>query len=134
MSVTVSPGGSHIYVAGGAEAAVAVFSRDATTGVLTFVEAQKQGAGGVDGLWGAVSVTVSPDGSYVYAAAGSAVVVFTRNAATGALAFLQVVKDGVGGVDGLDGLSSLTVSPDGNHIYVANWREDGVTVFAVEKD
>jgi len=29
---------------------VAVFSRNSTTGVLTFVEVHKDGAGGVDGL------------------------------------------------------------------------------------
>ena len=42
-------------------------SRDVATGRLTFVQVLKDGVGGVDGLYGADSVTVSPDGSQVYA-------------------------------------------------------------------
>jgi DNA-binding beta-propeller fold protein YncE len=67
-SVTVSPDGAQVYAAGTNDDAVAVFARDAATGKLTFVEVQKDGVGGVDGLAGAVSVTVSPDGAQVYAA------------------------------------------------------------------
>ena len=42
------------------------------------------GVGGVDGLWGAHSVTVSPDGSHLYAAGqlDNAVAVFSRNSTT----------------------------------------------------
>ena len=67
-SVTVSPDGNHVYVAGKDDDAVAVFSRNVTTGALTFVEFQQDGAGGVDGLDYAISVTVSPDNNNVYAA------------------------------------------------------------------
>ena len=55
FSVTVSPDGKHLYAAGFADSAVAVFSRDSTTGELTFVEVQKDDVGGVDGLNGASS-------------------------------------------------------------------------------
>ena len=81
--------------------------------VLTFVEVQRDGVGGVGGLGRAISVTVSPDGRHVYAAGqfDDAVVVFSRNSTTGALTFVEVQKDGVGGVDGLDGASSVTGQP-----------------------
>ena len=36
--------------------------------ILKFVEVQKDSVGGVDGLAGASSVTVSPDGNYLYTA------------------------------------------------------------------
>ncbi len=52
-SVTVSPGGQSVYVAGYGDDAVAVFSRDADTGRLTFLEAIKDGQNGVDGMDGA---------------------------------------------------------------------------------
>lgn len=49
-SVAVSPDGRHLYAAGFADRAVAVFARDATSGALTFVEAQVDRIGGVTGL------------------------------------------------------------------------------------
>jgi len=109
-----------------------VFSRNSSTGALTYVEVKKDGVGGVDGLNGAKSVTVSPDNKHVYTAAENddAVAVFSRNSSTGALTYVEVKKDGVGGVDGLDSAQSVTVSPDGNHVYVAAKYDDAVTVFS----
>jgi 6-phosphogluconolactonase (cycloisomerase 2 family) len=131
-SVVVSPDGSHVYVAGQSDDAVAVFSRDAGTGALTFVETQQDDTGGVDGLDGATSVAVSPGGSHVYVAGYSddAVVVFSRDGATGALTFVEMHQDGIGGVDGLDGATSVAVSPDGSHVYVTGWWDDAVVVFS----
>ena len=68
ISVTISPDGKHLYAAGGGDDAVAVFSRNTTTGALTFVEKQQDSDRGVDGLDGAISTTVSPDGMHLYAA------------------------------------------------------------------
>jgi 6-phosphogluconolactonase (cycloisomerase 2 family) len=131
-TVTVSPDGSHVYVAAFDDDAVAVFSRNSSTGALTFVEVHKDSVSGVDGLDGATTVTVSPDGSHVYVAAfdDDAVAVFSRNSSTGALTFVEVHKDGAGGVDGLDYPTSVTVSPDGSHVYVAAYFDDAVAVFS----
>jgi DNA-binding beta-propeller fold protein YncE len=76
--VAVNPDGSQVYVAGNSDDAVAVFSRNEATGALTFVETKKNGTDGVDGLEGAISVAVSPDGSHLYAAGNvdNAVAVF----------------------------------------------------------
>ncbi len=133
--VTVSPDGKHVYAAGYRDYAVAVFSRDETTGKLTFVEVQKDDVGGVDGLYGASFVTVSPDGEHVYAAGylDSAVVVFKRDRGTGKLTFVEVQQDGIGSVDGLRGASSVAPSPDGKHIYVAGVSDHAVTVFSQDK-
>ena len=54
------------YVAGRDDNAVAVFSRDSGTGALTFVEAQIDGADGVDGIGGAIFTAVSPDGKHSF--------------------------------------------------------------------
>lgn len=129
--VAISSNGAHVYVAGHDDDAVAVFSRNPTTGALTFVEVKKDGSGGVDGLNGAGSVKVSPEGAHVYVTSDvdNAVAVFSRNSTTGALTFVEVKKDGSGGVDGLLFASEVTVSPDGAHVYVASTADSAVAVF-----
>ena len=146
-SVTVSPDGMSVYAASSLSGAVAVFDR-AANGTLT----QKAGLAGCisdDGSGGdctdgkaldnAVFVTVSPDGTSVYAAASGsdAVAVFDR-AANGTL----TQKAGLAGcisetgssgdcTDGkaLDGPYSVTVSPDGTSVYAAASGSDAVAVF-----
>ena len=112
----------------------------AATGDLT----QKPG---MAGCWSAVgscspasalvaarSVTVSPDGRSVYAAAqtSGAVAVFAR-AADGALTQAGCVSENGAGpcVDGtaLDAARSVTVSPDGRNAYVAGGAGGAVAVF-----
>ncbi len=66
--MTISPNGKRLYVAGSADAAVAVFNRDNNTGMLNFAEMLQDGQGGVEGLNGATSVTVSPEGKHLYVA------------------------------------------------------------------
>jgi 6-phosphogluconolactonase (cycloisomerase 2 family) len=132
VSVAISPDGRHLYVAGRADDAVAVFSRDPSAGALTFVEVHEDGAEGVDGLDDAFSVAIAPDGRHVYVAgrADDAMAVFSREPATGSLTFLEVHKDGAGGLDGLDDAMSLTVSPDGKNLYAAGRADDAVAVFS----
>lgn len=65
-ALVVSPDGKNVYVTGQNDGAVATFTRNPTTGALTFLEMDKDGAGGVDGLDGANGVAVSPDLAHVY--------------------------------------------------------------------
>ena len=67
-AVAVSPDGAHVYATGFLDNALVAFSRDASTGMLTFVEVQRDGVGGVDGLGRPHSVALSPDGANVYVA------------------------------------------------------------------
>lgn len=131
-ALTVSPDGTNVYVTGAAGDGIVVFRRDASTGMLTFVEEETDGVGGVDGLRGAGAVQVSPDGAHVYVAGlgDSAVAVFSRDSATGALSFVGAARDGVGGVDGLSFVSSIALSPDGDHLYAASLGDDAVAEFA----
>ena len=83
-------------------------------------------------LLGAFSVVVSPDGNFAYTAgfADSAIGVFARNHATGALTFSSSVKDGVGGVDGIGGVVALVLSDDGAFLYAAGGGDDAIAVFS----
>jgi len=129
--IAVSPDGAHVYVTGAADSALAAFSRNATTGALTFVEVERDGVGGVDGLSSPRDLAISADGAYLYVASGAyyyysydnAISVFARDAGTGEITQTQVVQDGVGGVVGLTDLRAMALSPDGAHIYAA--ADDG---------
>ena len=128
----VSPDGRHVYAQGASDDAVTALARDATTGALTFIEAEVDGVNGVDGLDFASSVAISPDGANVYATGSDddAVAVFARSAETGALTFVEAEFDGVNGVEGLDQARGVTVSPDGRHVYVAGQVSNALVVFA----
>jgi hypothetical protein len=81
-------------------------------------------------LTGSVAVVVSNDDAHVYTTAVESIVAFSRNSTTGALTFVEVEEDGVGGVDGLGGASQLVVSPDDKHVYVVGQTDDAIAVFS----
>ena len=132
-SVAVSPDGKNVYAVGTHHDTVAIFSRDSTFGLLTYVEHYKNGLFGVFGLEGACAITVSPDGGNVYVASqwDNSVATFTRNAGDGTLLYTDRFEDGHNGVDGLKEVNSITVSPDGKNVYVtgAGRDENSVAVF-----
>lgn len=129
-SITISSDGNNVYVASIYDNAVASFARNQVTGRLSFMAMLQDGVNDVDGLTGAYSVGLSTDGKYLFVAGkyDDALAVFERNVTTGQLTFIEAVKDGQVGVEGLDGASSIVVSPDGRHIYVASTYGDSITV------
>ena len=135
QGVAVSADGAHVYTAAGAnDNAIAVFSRNPTTGALKFEQVLKEGSGGIDYLAGAEWVAVSPDGTVVYAVAqtDATLVTFGRNASTGALTVPpQVHRDGLGSpvVDGLGGAAAVAVSADNTRVYVASTVQNEMAVF-----
>jgi DNA-binding beta-propeller fold protein YncE len=122
--IDVSPDGAYIYATGGGNNdSVVVFSRNDTTGALTFVQNEPtsnfpQG------------VTVSPDGRHVYVALSGAngLLTFHRDAGTGMLTPDEQFLDGVAGVDGLEDAFNVVVSPDNAHVYVTA-QEGAVSIF-----
>lgn len=131
QSLAVSADGAHLYAASAIDRSVAAFTRNPVTGALTFVAFYQDDQGGVDGLDGASSVAVAPDGNHVYAtgAIENALVIFSRDDATGALTYLETLRDGIDGSDGLEGATGVAVSFDNRFLYVCGYFEDSLTVY-----
>ncbi len=122
--------GTTVYATGPGDSAIAVFSRNASTGRLTFLEA-KTATG--TGLGDTLSVAVSPNGDWVFATGRDIdlLAVFSRNQATGRLTWRQTLRDGIAGVDGLDDAREVKLSPDGAYVYVAARLDNTVALFRV---
>ncbi len=135
-SVAVSPDGRNVYATSLNSNAIDVFARNPSTGALTqassggcIADVPTSGCAGGRALYGPDVVVVSPDGRNVYVGAfkGSAIAVFTRNPATGALAQpsgtsgcisyapLAACAPGVA----LAAPEGMAISPDGDDVYVA---------------
>lgn len=115
-SVAISPDGKTVYVTNPAEDSVFVYDRNATTGALTLGQVLTDGVGGVDGLDGARSLVVRPDGTQVYVTGfdENSIAVFSRNTTTGRLTYTSKFSDAA-----LVEPSSLASSTDG-HLYVTS--------------
>lgn len=151
--VVVSPKGNSVYVASVGSDAIAVFSRDKSTGILTQLPGtdgcvSEDGTGGQcadgRGLDGVFGLALSKDGKFLYAAArdGNAVAVFARDKKTGVLTQLPgtdgcISEDGSGGecVDGthLTGALGVVIPRDGKNAYVSSNESNAVTIFARDK-
>jgi fibronectin-binding autotransporter adhesin len=140
--VAVSPDGRSVYAAAYEDDALVRFARNTKTGALKprgCVDDNDDGpdqcAQSMDGLEGAISLDVSPDGKSVYVAASSddAVARLKRNRETGALNPAGCTDDDDTGPDscastspGLAGATSVAVTRDGRSVYVAARDDDAV--------
>ena len=129
-AVATTPDGKHVYVAASADNSVSFFTRDATTGLLTFGDIYADGTD-ASAIAGASAIAVSPDGGQVYVTGfgDNGLEVFTRTALTGALVSLEVEVEGTAGVTGMTGPRGVAVAPDGRHVYVAAATGSAVVVF-----
>src|SRR5262249_32696288 len=93
-AVTLSHAGPYLYVASAQDNTISVFRRDPTGGGLTFVQTVRNAAEGVQGLKGVTALAVSADDGFLFAtgATDSTLVVFSRDAATGRLTYLQRLR------------------------------------------
>jgi fibronectin-binding autotransporter adhesin len=145
--VAVSPDGKNVYVGSFTGNAVAVFSRNPSTGALTqpadatgcISNTPTSGCTTGLALVAPEGIAVSGDGNNVYVAApgSSALDVFARNPSTGAL---TQTTDGTGCIANapltgcvtgteLSGADGLAVSPDDADVYVTSALSNSVTSF-----
>jgi DNA-binding beta-propeller fold protein YncE len=141
VSVAVSSDGASVYAGGTITGGVDVFSRNTTTGALTFRNCIGPFAGctatnpasAVSSGWG---VTVSPDGANVYSGDGGSVLsTFSRATGSGALTFTGCVGQLTGcattsPAGAVESPVSVAVSPDGASVYVAADGANSVDVFS----
>lgn len=155
VDAALAPDGRFMYVAATDSQAIAVFERDAASGRLrprrsllhrnTRAEPdRKDPFGPAPGralqrtLEGLAALEMSPDGRFLYAAAASAghVLVFSREAQSGALTLVQELRDGsiVAGrlLDALGGARALALA--NGTLYVAAQADAAVSVFDVDAE
>jgi len=127
--VAISPDGLHAYVTSYVDDTLTVFSRNTTTGELTFVMSTQT----VE-MIGPAMVEVSPDGTQVYVTAidSDAFVIYQRDAATGIISLDQAFKEGDDGgtVAGLDYPYGIATSSDGRYIYVTSFVSNAIVTFS----
>ncbi len=130
-SIAVSPDNKNVYASGMGDSVVAAFSRDAATGALSFGACYAYHTGGLGLQSGSFAITVSPDNKNVYVGSfsDSSIVVFERDAATGALKFSARIQSGRDGVRGIAGATSIIVTPDNRNVYVTGLMENALAVF-----
>ncbi len=128
--LALSPDGNNLYAVSNGGDALVTFERSSTNGSLSFVELERDGSGGVNGLNGARDVILDSQGRELYVSGSNddAIAGFARSA-TGEVCFNGASVDGVDGVDGIDRVRGLALSPDGSYIYGAGYGENSVAAF-----
>ena len=153
FAITTSPDGRHLYIGSFSGDTLSAFTRDARTGIVRQLpgfagcvidaDADRRCATGF-ALEGVSDVAVAPDGRHVYVASflSHALVAFARDPASGSVTQLldagTCVGPGVVHLDcgegrGMFAPSSLALSPDGRHVYVASVASDAVAVLARDR-
>lgn len=129
-AVRLSPDGQFVYAAGTSDNALAIFSRNPATGQLTF-QSQYTNGGPLNGLVGVNAMNISGDGKFVYASSetGNSLSTFARDSTTGALTFVETLKNGVNSMDSLAHIRSFTISSDDRFLYAPARDNNKVTQF-----
>lgn len=140
-ALSVSPDGSHLYVAGHASQAIAIFRRQGMQ--LEWIDRVVSGSDGAQGLRDLQDLVVSQDGRFLYAVSASDgsddvsgnLVVYAREDDAsadefGRLSFEEIKRNNVAGINGLWGASGVAVSPDQAHVYVVARFDQAISVFA----
>jgi Bacterial Ig domain/Lactonase, 7-bladed beta-propeller len=133
--IQVSQDGKNVYVAGYSNDAVAVLSRNTTTGALTWLECHTTAAtpmcsplaGNPSGLDQATGVALSSDRVHVSARFGDGFTTFARNPADGRLSASQFIVSS----DFLNGAQTLIAAPDGSRVYVGLFDGTGLTTLGI---
>jgi len=127
-ALAVSPDGQWLIALDGTTQQLDIFQINASTGALTSVTAPATYSA-TSGTWQPSDVRVSPDGTLIFAALGTAGdVVFTFNTTSGVATSSQGLSTG----DAQTGDYGLAVSPKTTYLYIArSGTNGGVAVYRI---
>ncbi|MEP9378774.1 PKD domain-containing protein [Aquabacter sp. CN5-332] len=113
--VSLSADGRFVYVSSPTSNSIAIFSRSTSTGDLAFL----QTVTGANNMFD--TITLSADGTRLYAGGASGLAVFNVDIATGALSAGTSTT-------GISGVSEIAVSADGARVFVASAANNALLV------
>jgi 6-phosphogluconolactonase (cycloisomerase 2 family) len=127
-AMAVSPDGQWLIVLDGTTQQLDIFQINASTGALTSVTSPATYSI-TSGVWQPSDIRISPDGTLIFAALGTAGdVVFTFNTTTGVAASSQSLATG----NTATGDFGLAVSPKTTYLYIArSGTNGGVAVYSI---
>ncbi len=130
-AIAPSPDDAHLHVAAFDPQTrhadqLAIFARDVASGLLEPAGTLTPETGGTEALAGIVSLLVSPDGAFLYVITMSSngILVFARDAQTGALTTPPLV------IDMTVTPTKIVISPDGAYAYVLSNSEEELRTYA----
>ena len=130
--LAVSPSGTRLYAVNPQTNTLLAYTR-ATNGALSapqaYVDGQVLGEATVQGLGGASSVAVTPDGRHVLVTGSTGHSLAVFEVEPGGLAWQQALRSGQDGVAGLQGAAHVVVSADGAWVFVAGAASHAIGVF-----
>jgi len=131
-SITIDKTGSFVFATGRWSNALAVFSRDDTTGLIEPRTVYSNTQTGISGLGGASDVTLDRSAELVCVTGSTdnSIVLFTRAPSSPTLQFTEMLQDGDELFDGLEGASAIAASPDGQNLYVTAGYDDAIVTVA----
>lgn len=131
-SITLDKTGAFAFATGRWSDALAVFSRESSTGLLTPETVYSNSQIAIDGLAGASDVTLDVSSELVCVAGSEddSIVLFLRSSNSPELRLTEILQNGDGSTEGLDGVSSIAASPDGRHLYLTGADDDSIVTVA----
>ena len=130
--IIVSPDDRFLYVAADTESRVVVLGIDVVAGVLTPTQTLSQDSLPSIPFGSPHQIAMSGDGSILAVSCwdSDSVLLFRRDAESGALSCVDYLEDGHNGADRLNGPSGMALSVDGSELAVAAYYDHSVSLFA----
>jgi len=126
--LALSADGKNLYAVSSIDDSIITFTFNYLTSQLSFSEVYYDGLSGVNGLGGAVNLTVSLDGKHIYVAGklDNSIAIFNRNLGNGLLTYNSFIN----GVEGLSGINSIAFHSSGEYLIAVSELNNSISSFA----